>query len=366
MSINPSAGSSLGGNNLEIVTVRPLREPVLLAKKPVRPRSFADCPELEGLERDESDESDDAQAPVDDTPEIVEQSGPLEPADVPVGRPLAWRIVHIDGSLLLDVGAVLPNAADRDFLFEKFEPQREVVTQGFAQVQERYEENAGAQDLTLTNMGLAIGSRLGVKSGIGSAMSPYASRVIGITPGELIFITVPASSAGRLALEPRDIVEVVAVSARAVYLFVCNVEAVCPSPTPYVILSKPRIIRRLRERRAERIKIRIPAIFSGAPRPDGPAASGLGLANDLSDLGMALATPTAIATLGDTISVRFYLDMHSSTICIEAASTVRNVKPLLDDNDKQTGYEYGLEFAQLPIESKLALRNFALSRRSMG
>ncbi|MGI4985157.1 MAG: flagellar brake protein [Janthinobacterium lividum] len=363
LSINPSAGSSPGGKHVEIVTVRTLREPVLLAKRPVRPRSFADCPELEGLERDESG---DVQVPVDDEPEIIEQSGPLEPADVPVGRPLAWRVVNIDGSLLLDVGAVLPSAADRDFLFEKFEPQREVVGQGLAQTQEKHEDNATAQEITLSNMGLTIGSRLGVKSGIGSAMSPYASRVIGITPGELIFITVPMSSAGRLSLAPRDTVEVVAVSARAVYLFVCNVEAVCPSPTPYIILSKPRIIRRLRERRAERIKIRIPVIFSGAPRPGAPAAGGLGIANDLSDLGMALATPTPIAALGDTISVRFYLDMHASTICVEAGSTVRNVKPLLDDNEEQTGYEYGLEFAQLPIESKLALRNFALSRRSMG
>ncbi|MGI4860349.1 MAG: flagellar brake protein, partial [Janthinobacterium lividum] len=225
LSINPSAGSSPGGKHVEIVAVRTLREPVLLAKKPVRPRSFADCPELEGLERAASDESDDAGMPVDEAPEVVERSGPLRPADVPVGRPLAWRVVHIDGSLLLDVGAVLPNVADRDFLFEKFEPQREVVGEGFAQTQEKHEDQATAQEITLTNMGLTIGSRLGVKSGIGSAMSPYASRVIGITPGELIFITVPMSSAGRLSLACRDTVEVVAVSARAVYLFVCNVEA---------------------------------------------------------------------------------------------------------------------------------------------
>jgi len=159
-------------------------------------------------------------------------------------------------------------------------------------------------------------------------------------------------------------VEVVAVSSKAVFLFTCSVESVHTSPSPYAILSKPRAIRRLRERRAERIKTRFPVIFSTSTRPDAPT-SGLGMANDISDLGMALATGLDIGSVGDWIKVRFYLDMHSSTVCVVADSQIRNVKTSAGD-DGRVMHEYGLEFADLPSDSSSVLRNFVLSHRSMG
>lgn len=355
-------------------------EPVLLARRPARSRFLADCPELEGAER-EDEQEDEQKAARDDAPVVVEEppenrvpAGPLALADVPIGRPLPWRMVDITGELLLDTGAVLPHAAARALLFQKFQPVCERPVEGASPVLDRSGDDATAQQLSVTDMGLAIGSRLGVRNTLGGAMATYASRMIGITPGELIFITVPTSSAGRLALDAREMVEVVAISPRTIYLFVCQVEAVCVAPAPYIILSKPRVIRRLRERRAERLKVRFPVLYSGArpaggtdaPAPGDTSGDGLGIAQDLSDLGMALATLTEIAALGDTVKVRFYLDMHLSTVCVEASGTVRNVRALTDDNEEHSGYEYGLEFVELPVASKLALRNFVLSRRETG
>ena len=296
---------------------------------------------------------------------LEDRSGPLTPEDVPVGSPLAWRMVHIDGSLLLDAGAVVPTLADRDFLFEQFEPQCESVIENGSVIPAGKTEDASTPTtISLADMGLMIGSRLGVRSA-GAVQATYASRLIGLTPNDFIFITSPTAAAGRLSLDPRDTVEVVAVSSRAVFLFTCSVESVHTSPSPYAILSKPRAIRRLRERRAERIKTRFPVIFSTSTRPNAPL-SGLGMANDISDLGMALATTLDIGSVGDWIKVRFYLDMHSSTVCVVADSQIRNVKTSAADADGRVMLEYGLEFAELAAESQSVLRNFVLSHRSMG
>jgi hypothetical protein len=294
--------------------------------------------------------------------------GPLSPEDVPIGRPLSWRICDIDGALLLDVGAVLPSERDRDFLFEQFEPQCDYGTTGFPLGTEHGDDNASTT-LKLSDMGLKIGSRLGVRARLNGVEAAYGSRVIGMAPNEAIFITPPASSAGRLTLEARDTVQVVAVSARAVYLFICDVEFVSNAATAYAILSKPRSIRRVRERRAERIKTRFPVIFS-RNSPADPALKltprGMGIANDISELGMALSTQYQIGAAGDQVVVRFYLDMHASTVCVEAVSMIRNVKTADGGSDVGVGFEYGLEFETLPPEGKLALHNFVLSHRSLG
>ncbi len=341
---------SIDGDNVKVVRIPSLATPSLAAKSRLKSLFVGDLAGLAAEDADDSGAEPDA-------------SGPLKPSDLPIGRPLAWRVVDTDGTLLLDAGAVLPTAADRDFLFEQFEPQREDISDNFAAPVEKNDDSPKV--ITLAEMGLTIGSRLGVRGVVDGVHTTYASRMIGLTPNELIFMTMPTSSVGRLSLDPRDTVEVVAVSARAVYLFTCSVESVCPAPYPYVILSKPRIIRRLRERRAERIKTRFPVIFSGTPS-EGAPVSGLGIANDISDLGMALSTSSEIGNVGDWLKVRFYLDMHSTTLCIEADSEIRNVKATDADTDGRLSFEYGLEFAELPLEQRHGLRNFVLSHRSLG
>lgn len=329
------------------------------------PTRDADADPFEGL-----DAADDAVLLDIETSDFDVKPGPLNPEDVPIGRPLAWRICDVGGALLLDAGAILPSERDRDFLFEQFEPQCDYGSGVFPMGGERGDEGAaGTGAIKLLDMGLKIGSRLGVRSRLNGVEAACGSRVIGMAPNEAIFITPPASSTGRLAIEARDTVQVVAVSARAVYLFICDVEHVSHSPTPYVILSKPRSIRRVRERRAERIKTRFPVIFArkSAPIPAMKVLErGMGIANDISELGMALSTQHPIGGAGERIIVRFYLDMHASTVCVEAESTIRNVKVADGSSDDGVGFEYGLEFEDLPMEAKLALHNFVLSHRSMG
>lgn len=352
MKVTSPISPSIDGDNVKVVSIPSRSEPSLVAKSRLKSMLIGD---LAGLTADDTDDDLDS--------DVVDTVGPLKPSDLPIGRPLAWRVVDTDGTLLLDAGAVLPTAADRDFLFAQFEPQREEIAENFVAPAEKSDD--GPKVISLSDMGLTIGSRLGVRGMVGGVQTTYASRMIGLTPNELIFITLPVSSAGRLSLDPRDTVEVVAVSARAVYLFTCSVESVCLAPYPYVILSKPRIIRRLRERRAERIKTRFPVIFSGTPIDAAPV-SGLGIANDISDLGMALSTSSVIGAVGDWLKIRFYLDMHSTTLCIETESEIRNVKASDAEGDGRLNYEYGLEFADLPLEQRHALRNFVLSHRSLG
>src|ERR1700676_1325693 len=94
----------------------------------------------------------------------------LSPIEVAVHEPLAWSIVTADGALLFEAGTTVTSLAAHRFLFENFEPHKleQVSGDGASDWTEMVHARAGlvesetAGHLTLDNIGLKIGSRLGL------------------------------------------------------------------------------------------------------------------------------------------------------------------------------------------------------------
>jgi hypothetical protein len=207
----------------------------------------------------------------------------LFPIDVPVHEPLAWSVVTADGALLFESGATVTSLAAHSFLFENFEPHKleQVSGDGASDSKGMAHARAGlvgsetAGHLTLDNIGLKIGARLGLCGAPGAAM--YSSRVIGFSAPVLhraaaVFITQPVITGHQpLGLTRGEKVELVAVTTRSVFQFACTVDAVCCEPFHYLVLLEPGIIRRLRARKFARASARLPAHFpSQAARSTSP------------------------------------------------------------------------------------------------
>ncbi|HEY3597046.1 MAG TPA: flagellar brake protein [Paraburkholderia sp.] len=284
----------------------------------------------------------------------------LQPREVSVGMPLDWAVVDGDGMPLLGRGAILARTEDRDFLFRHFQPRRGDRVAPGETASPGTDEPGPPPTATIGDLGLSIGTRLGVRPQIGTGRAMHASRVIGVAPNHLLFVMPPLMNGQSLALAPDEQLEVVAIGSRAVFLFVCTVDAVCTVPFPYLVLSEPWAIRRLRVRRSARVPVRLAVRYTrAATGAAGSPYEGLGVTHDISPLGMSLATSAALGQPGDHVHVAFRIRTDNVDLDIEAAAVLRSVQgsPASDGL-----IVHGLEFEQVEPSRQLALKYFVLER----
>ncbi len=247
---------------------------------------------------------------------------------VPVGTPLDWPIVDSDGTLLFDAGAILVGVEERKFLFDNFRPQRGDASDAPGpRVRPARTEPAKpdtSDPLSVKDMHLTIGALIGVRQHIGSAAPMHPCRIIGFAPNEALFATPPLFEGKHLPLGVGENMEIVAIASQAVFRFVCTVEAVCQLPFDYVVLSKPGVIRRLRERKSIRVRARL-AVRYGIGET-GESYEGLGLAKGISALGMSLTASWPLGQVGDRLRVAFQLKSKDLDTHIETSAVIRNVQ----------------------------------------
>ncbi len=193
-------------------------------------------------------------------------------------RPSNGRSSTPTGSLLFDRGAVIIGADEHRFLFTQFKPQRGDVTEPGSASHAAAAASDDEDTLSVNDMHLSIGALIGMRPQGISGASMHPGRIIGYAPNQSLFVT-PALVDGRpLPLSVGENVEIVAIASQAVFRFVCTVDAVCPLPFGYAVLSKPGMIRRLRERKSIRVRTRLPVRFG--LNVAGDAYEGLGVAQD--------------------------------------------------------------------------------------
>jgi c-di-GMP-binding flagellar brake protein YcgR len=291
-------------------------------------------------------------------------SAALSLATVPVGTPLDWPIIDRDGTLLFDAGAILVGVEERKFLFDNFRPQRGDVPEASSSPGASGSpgaDGAGKADtsdpLSVKDMHLTIGALIGVRQHIGSAAPMHPCRIIGFAPNEALFTTPPLFDGKHLPLGVGENVEIVAIASHAVFRFVCTVEAVCQLPFDYVVLSRPGVIRRLRERKSIRVRARL-AVRYGIGET-GESYEGLGLAKGISALGMSLTASWPLGQIGDRLRVAFELRSKDLDTHIETTAVIRNVQKGASGEPTV----HGLELDRLDTAQQMAMKVFVFDRQ---
>jgi c-di-GMP-binding flagellar brake protein YcgR len=293
----------------------------------------------------------------------AQSTSPVSPAlvrlsvsDVPLNAPLGAPLLGPDGALLFEADVVIPDETTRDFLYRHFEPHRATNEPATAEPS----SDAGREaPLTLDDMGLSIGGRVGLRGGGWSASAMYASRVIGFSAvrrnGERsLFVTQPVmTGVAPLELTRGETVELVALTGRGVFRFACTVDATSREPFSYVVLSAPGAIRRLRTRKFARMPTRLAALYSIEGEPS--ASPQLGRVSDISPYGMSLTVPAPTAQAGDRLRLSFRFSTDGIDVEIETSALVRHVGAA---EAGDAGIAYGLEFEALEPSQRIALKSF--------
>ncbi|QQC67548.1 flagellar brake protein [Paraburkholderia ginsengisoli] len=295
----------------------------------------------------------------------------LSPDAVPVGTPLAWPIVDRDGSLLFADGTTLATTDERNFLFEHFLPQRGDLPDPATQPPPTAAQPTdSASQLTLKDMHLEIGALIGMRSQLGSGAPMHPCRIIGFAPNQALFVTPPLQQGRLLPLTPGENIEIVAIASQAVFRFVCTVEAVCRAPFDYVVLSKPGVIRRLRERKSIRVHAHLAVRFGLGEAGDakdgtkdstkGNTYDGLGLAKGISALGMSLSASWTLGAVGERLRLAFRLKSAELDTEIETSAIIRNVHKGKTPGEPST---HGLELDRLDAAQQMAMKVFVFDRQ---
>ena len=276
---------------------------------------------------------------------------------VPVGTPLDWPIADATGTLLFAAGTILATTDERQFLFANFHPHRGDLLEKAPQPEPQADQPTIAS-LTLKDMHLTIGALVGVRSQLGSGAPMHPCRIIGFAPNHALFVTPPLQDGRILPLRLGENIEIVAIASHAVFRFVCTVESVCRAPFDYVVLSKPGVIRRLRERKSIRVHAHLPVRFGIGETGD--SYDGLGLAKSISALGMSLAASWTLGAVGERLRIAFSLksaEMHTE---IETTAVIRNVQKGSAPGEPST---HGLELDQLDAAQQMAMKVFVFDRQ---
>ncbi|MBP0606670.1 MULTISPECIES: PilZ domain-containing protein [Burkholderia] len=234
--------------------------------------------------------------------------------DLSAGVPLGFDLYDADGAALLPAGTTLQDAAQHAFLFDHFHPVRRREGSGIEP------SVPGAAGGPATRMGLSAGAAIGIRRRVGTTRALQRCRLIGVGASGALFVEpLPAAM---LEFARGDDVEAVAIGAAAVFRFGATVESVQASgAAPFMILSPPGFVDRLRARAEPRVPVRIAARCSGGAQ----GAEGIGMVHDISLSGLSIAVDRPLAATGEPLRVLLPYETGGRVEQLALDGTVRAV-----------------------------------------
>ncbi|MCA8202085.1 PilZ domain-containing protein [Burkholderia sp. AU33545] len=233
--------------------------------------------------------------------------------DVPAGVPLGFDLYDAGGAALLPAGTTLHDPAQHAFLFDHFQPVRR---------RDDAEPAVPAPDTVpgAARMGLSAGAAIGIRRRVGATRVLQRCRLIGIGASGALFVE--PQPAVVLDFARGDDVEAVAIGRSAVSRFGATVEAVqSTGAAPFMVLSPPGFVDRLRTRAEPRVQVRIAARCTGGP----VHAEGIGIVRDLSLNGLSIALDRALAAAGEPLHVQLPYTDEDRVALLTLDGTVRAV-----------------------------------------
>ncbi|MBR7954132.1 PilZ domain-containing protein [Burkholderia cenocepacia] len=233
--------------------------------------------------------------------------------DLSAGVPLGFDLYDADGAALLPAGTTLRDAAQHAFLFDHFRPVRR--REGADT-----DPHGSAATAPAMRMGLSAGAAIGIRRRVGTTRALQRCRLIGVGASGALFVE--PQPAAVLEFVRGDDVEAVAIGRAAVSRFGATVESVQASgAAPFMILSPPGFVDRLRTRAEPRVPVRIAACCNGGAQ----GADGIGLVHDISLSGLSIAVDRPIAATGEPLRVLLPYETGGRVEQLALDGTVRAV-----------------------------------------
>ncbi len=122
-------------------------------------------------------------------------------------------------------------------------------------------------------------------------------------------------------------------------------------------MSKPGVIRRLRERRSIRVRTHLPVRYGSEANN---LYDGLALADGISALGLSLVASKVLGRVGERVRLSFLLKSGDIETLIQTRAVIRNLQTAETHGNLTT---HGLEFDLLEATQQTALKAYVFDRQ---
>ena len=210
---------------------------------------------------------------------------------------------------------------------------------------------------------LQVGERLQLQRIAEEANDRYSVKVIGYLPGQSLLVTNPVLDGKALFFREGQRFAVRMLDGSRVWGFVSQVQYAASKPFPYLHLSYPDDVESMAVRNAERVETRIHGLARNSLDPDEQVNWHPLIIRDISRSGARLESVSRLGREGETIELRFGMEVCGREDHLSLAALVR--KSDLEERSDARGVRHisGVEFAMINRFQELLLNGYILEQR---
>lgn len=281
----------------------------------------------------------------------------LKVADIELGKPLPYPLYDSMRKVLVQRGQIVHTLRQCEQLIDRgLYRNLSERTLGPPSTVAAEAPQSRESLTTLDAARIRVGDTLFMQSG---AESPrLAVKLIGYLKGRGLITTEPEDHGDVVMLKDGQTFVVRFFSGQNAYAFTTTVARHTTVPYPHVHLAYPREVRGLEIRKGSRIDVELIAAIQ--MDVDGETRSGSGKFVNMSTGGGALRAKAALGNKGDTISVKFKIEIGDIQSYLVFDAIIRMVSK--DDGDLTMPWMHGLQFINPDQNMTLALSAFVYQR----
>lgn len=212
---------------------------------------------------------------------------------------------------------------------------------------------------------LDVGETLQLQKVGDDVATRYLVRLIGYLPGGSLLVTPPTVNGKIVLVRESQPFAVRMLHGSHVRGFMTRVLHNAAKPFPHLHLEYPKEIESLALRNAERVSVVVPARARNTRRSDAPEHWHPVEIRDLSISGCRIESTLPIAQQGDSLELRFVLQVCGEQEEIRLIASCKNRSTRTETTEQGEEIRYGLGSAFLMINryQKLLLSNYVLEHR---
>lgn len=280
------------------------------------------------------------------------QPVPIE--DIPIGRPLPWRVYDRSGYILFARGELV---ASREQLESLLAAGLQRDADAPPQIHEtgdwgEFRDVAPIGVFPPPGIKPQIGERVQLRLPNRNLQTYYSVRLVGFSRNQSVLVTTPFVGATPLILADGEPVEVRMVTGSNIYAFQSPIQRLCVSPFHYMHLDYPVEVREQKLRRSPWARTNLDATVT-----DAEGGRELVRIVNLSADGAQLHAPPLLGEPGAVLRLSFHAEMDELKTTLNLEATILHAHAPLAGREAAEGMlEYGVAFRDVPAADALWLR----------
>jgi hypothetical protein len=290
------------------------------------------------------------------------QSVPIE--DIPIGRPLPWRLYDRNGYIVFARGEMV---ASREQLESLLGEGLLRDTDALPQTHETgdwIEFKQIAPDRIFPPPGIKpqIGERVQLRLLNRNLRTYYSARLIGYINDLSILVTTPMVSGTPLILAEGELVEVRMVTGSNIYALQASIQRLCISPVHYMHLDYPSEVRVQKLRKSPWARINL-----GVSVTDAQGAHEAARLVNISPDGAQLHAPPTLGKAGDTLRLSLHVTLDELKTTLNLDATILHAHAPQSGREAEAGMlEYGIAFNNVTATDALWLKGMVYQHIAEG